>query len=80
MPSESSDWANGRMPERLNSPKLALYPNTPQNAAGRMTDAAVCEPSAIGTMPSATAAADPLDEPPGLCSKWCGLRVLPGSK
>jgi len=31
-----------------------------------MTDAAVCEPNANGSMLSATAAAEPLDEPPGV--------------
>ena len=29
-------------------------------------------------MPAATAAADPLDDPPGVCAGLCGLRVLPG--
>ncbi len=34
-------------------------------------------PSESGTIPAATAAADPLDEPPGVCAGLCGLRVLP---
>src|SRR5437764_2327858 len=50
---------------------------TPQNAPGRTTEPAVCEPVAIGTIPAATAAAEPDDEPPGVCSRLCGLRVLP---
>jgi hypothetical protein len=29
-------------------------------------------------MPSATAAAEPLEEPPGVCAGLRGLRVLPG--
>ncbi len=29
-------------------------------------------------MPAATAAAEPLDEPPGVCARWRGLRVGPG--
>ena len=37
-------------------------------------------PKASGTMPSATAAAEPLDEPPGVCAGLCGLAVLPGVK
>ena len=45
-----------------------------------MTEALVCVPIASGTMALATAAADPDDEPPGVRSAWCGLRVLPGSK
>ena len=39
----------------------------PQNAAGRITEPAVCVPKASGAMRSATAAAEPLDEPPGVC-------------
>ncbi len=31
-------------------------------------------------MQSATAAAEPLDEPPGVCAGLCGLCVLPGWK
>src|SRR5436305_1619248 len=54
-----------------------LKPATPQYAAGRITEPAVCEPVAIGTMPAATAAAEPEEEPPGVCSRLCGLRVLP---
>ena len=42
--------------------------------------AAVWEPNAIGTMRSATAAAEPLDDPPGVWRGSCGLRVLPGWK
>jgi len=39
---------------------------TPQNAAGRITEPLVCEPSASGTMFAATAAAEPDDDPPGV--------------
>jgi hypothetical protein len=45
-----------------------------------MVDPAVWLPSASGTMEAATAAAEPLEEPPGVCSGLCGLRVLPGEK
>ena len=31
-------------------------------------------------MPAATAAAEPLDEPPGVWAGLCGLRVLPGER
>ena len=51
---------------------------TPQYAAGLITEPVVCVPIAIGTMPLATAAADPLEEPPGVCSIFHGLAVLPG--
>ena len=30
-------------------------------------------------MKSATAAAEPLEEPPGVCAALCGLRVLAGT-
>ena len=33
-----------------------------------MMDPAVCVPSAAGTIKSATAAADPLEDPPGVCA------------
>ena len=45
-----------------------------------MIDPAVCVPTASGTWKSATAAADPDDDPPGVCSGWRGLRVFPGPK
>ena len=43
-----------------------------------MVEPLVCVASASGTMPAATAAAEPLDEPPGVRSRSCGLRVGPG--
>ncbi len=59
-------------------PWVGLKPTTPQNEAGRITEPLVCDPMAPGTMWAATAAADPLDEPPGVREGSCGLRVLPG--
>ena len=47
-------------------------------AAGRMTDPSVWVPSASGTIPAATAAAEPEDEPPGVCFEFHGLVVGPG--
>jgi hypothetical protein len=47
--------------------KLGLQPTVPQYAAGRMVEPPVCVPRASGTIQSATAAADPLEEPPGVC-------------
>lgn len=41
---------------------------------------AVCVPNATGTIPAATAAAEPLDDPPGVREVSWGLRVLPGVK
>ena len=57
---------------------MGLKPTTPQKAAGRITEPLVCEPTAPGTMHAATAAAEPLEDPPGVRSGSCGLRVLPG--
>ena len=51
----------------------------PQKAAGRMTEPIVCVPRARGQKPAATAAAEPLLEPPGVCARLYGLRVGPGS-
>ena len=66
------------MPGREISPKLGLKPTTPQNDAGRITEPLVCVPIASGTIPAATAAAEPDEEPPGVRAGSCGLRVLPG--
>jgi len=38
---------------------------TPQSEAGWRTEPPVSEPSATGTIPAATATADPPDDPPG---------------
>ena len=43
-----------------------------------MTDPAVWLPTAAGTTPAATAAAEPAEEPPGACVDLCGLRVRAG--
>ncbi len=49
----------------------------PQKLAGRMMEAPVWVPMAAGTMPMATATAEPLDEVPGERASSWGLRVLP---
>ena len=67
-----------RIPVRGIRPKLGFIPTIPQKAAGRITDPPVCVPMDKGTIPAATAAAEPCDEPPGVCAGLCGLRVLPG--
>src|SRR5438105_5403238 len=66
------------MPWRGISPCVGLKPYTPQYDAGRIVEPVVWLPSASGTIPAATAAADPLEDPPGVCAGLCGLRVLPG--
>src|SRR5512146_1107940 len=65
-------------PTRLTVPYVGLYPTTPQYAAGRTIEPAVCVPNASGTIASATAAAEPDDDPPGVRDGSCGLRVAPG--
>src|SRR6185436_1987067 len=66
------------IPPRLSAPKLDLKPITPQKLAGRRIEPPTCVPSATGTIPAATAAAEPLDEPPGVRAGSSGLRVGPG--
>src|SRR5512146_1953427 len=75
----SSDDANATSPYRLTRPYVGLTPTTPQNAAGWRTEPPVSEPSAIGTMPAATAAAEPPDEPPGTRSGASGFRAGPNA-
>src|SRR6478609_4614106 len=71
-------WSNvnefGMTPARLTSPELGINPASPQNDAGPRIEPPVSEPSEAGTMPAASAAADPLDDPPLKCSTCHGLR------
>src|SRR5690606_11437935 len=78
IPSVSSPWHRTLMPTVLIAPKVGLNAVTPQKLAGRMIEPDVCVPNARGTMPAATAAQEPDDEPPGVCAGLCGLRVLLG--
>src|SRR5258705_13182957 len=66
------------MPSVGMRPTVGLNPTIPQNAAGLITDPFVCEPIAAGTTPAATAAADPMDEPPDVRDGSHGLSVWPG--
>ncbi len=77
-PMVSSDSAEGLRPARLTAPKLGLQPTTPQKEAGLTIEPAVCVPSDRGTIRSATAAAEPLEEPPGVWAGLRGLAVRPG--
>ena len=80
IPSVSRESDTGFTPVRLMLPKLGFRPTTPQNAAGRIIEPPVCVPIASGTMRSATAAAEPLEDPPGVCAGLCGLRVAGGCR
>ena len=66
------------MPVRGIEPCVGLNPTIPQKDAGRITEPAVWVPTASGIIPAATEAAEPDDEPPGVCAVLWGLRVLPG--
>src|ERR1700686_4662312 len=77
-PTWSGEGLKGCTPVRGTAPKLGLRPTTPLNAAGLITEPSVCVPNASGTIPAATAAAEPDDEPPGVCLGFQGLTVGPG--
>src|SRR5258707_7468046 len=79
-PAVSSDQEKHFMPTVGSSRKDGLNPATPQKAAGRMTEPPVWLPSESGSMPAATAAAEPDDDPPGVCAGLCGLRVPAGCR
>jgi hypothetical protein len=59
------------------NPRLGLRPTMLLRAAGTRPEPAVSVPSASGTMPRATATADPELEPPGIRSGRSGLRGMP---
>src|SRR6516162_9373728 len=79
-PAVSSDQEKHFIPTVGRRRNDGLKPATPQKAAGRMIEPPVWLPSAIGTMPAATAAAEPADEPPGVYARLCGLRAALGSR
>ncbi len=58
-------------------PREGFRPTRPQQAAGIRSEPPPSLPCASGTMPAATAAADPPDEPPGVRSRSHGLRAGP---
>lgn len=59
--------------------RVGLKPNTPQQEAGILIDPPPSLACAIGTMPAATAAADPPLDPPGVRVRPQGLHVGPNS-
>ena len=79
VPIVSSDHATGTTPYLLMRPKVGLSPTTPLYDAGLSTEPPVWEPRAAGNTPAATPTAEPLLEPPGVCSAFQGLRVGEGS-
>src|SRR5438270_136202 len=71
--SEANRPTVSRVQEKHLTPTLGssrydgLIAAAPQNEAGRITEPPVCVPSASGIMPAPTAAAEPDDDPPGVC-------------
>ena len=66
-----------RTPGREDAPEDSFVQRAgPQNTGRNSTY--IDDPRANGEMPAATAAAEPLLEPPGVCFKLWGLRVGPG--
>ena len=57
--------------------RCALRPTSPQHAAGILSDPPPSLPWATGTMPAATAAAEPPEDPPGVRPRSHGLRTGP---
>ena len=61
-------------------PGVAFRVESPQHAAGIRSDPMPSLPCANGTIPAATAAADPPEDPPGVCPGRIGLSTAsPGS-
>ena len=59
------------------TPRPGLRPTSPQHAAGILMEPMPSAACATGTMPAATAAAEPPLEPPGVREGAQGLRVTP---
>src|SRR5438034_11803005 len=60
--------------------RVGLRPNLPQQEAGMRIEPPPSFPWAAGTMPAATAAADPPLEPPVIRSLFQGFRVAPNRR
>ena|SRR4051795_2469710 len=76
-PTQSSEKDSGMAPCRLTRPKVGFSPTTPQIAAGWRIEPPVSEPSAPKHSRAASAAAEPLDEPPQIWAGFQGFRAIP---
>src|SRR5687767_16038504 len=76
-PQESSVATDGMMPVFDTRPSVGFSPTSPHQAAGIRTDPPESVPSAPKHIPAATAAAEPLEEPPVTRSRAHGLRTGP---
>src|SRR5271169_6957487 len=71
---DSASW----LPPRLIAPTVGLKPKQQQKLEGRKIEPNTCVPMPTLIAPTATAAAEPLLEPPGVRLKSHGLRVARG--
>ena len=69
-----------RMPRLGMRPPVVRTPTMPQNAAGIRIEQPKSVPCASGTIPVATATAEPPDDPAGLSAGFHGLRVAPNKR
>ena len=74
---QSSVRHAGTRPALETSPRLGLRPTMLLRSAGTRPDPAVSVPSATGTMPVATATAEPELDPPGTSAGSSELRGAP---
>src|ERR671924_403144 len=74
-PQWSKVYELGMTPPRPTRPKVGIKPATPHKEAGPRIDPPVSDPSAIGTSPAATAAPEPLEEPPVKWARFQGFRA-----
>ena len=72
-PTVSSDQDSGKTPAPGIPSGEGRSPATPHSAAGMRTEPPVSVPTASGTSPAATAAADPALDPPAIRAGSCGL-------
>src|SRR5207247_299079 len=78
VPTWSSVFEKWIAPAVERRPPVGLNPTVPEYAPGRIVEPFVCVPIAPGITPAATAAAEPIDDPPGVRPRSYGLRVGPG--
>ena len=76
-PTRSQVGSNGTTPLTGTRPGLGAMPTTPHCDAGSRTDPPVSVPTARSASPTATAAAEPPELPPGLRPRSHGLCVGP---
>src|SRR4051812_36674787 len=77
-PTVASDHENGFRPEEGGARWVGWKRRRPQGEGGGIPEPPVCVPTASGSMPAATAAAEPADEPPGVRPGALGLSVAVG--